>query len=130
MQRAKSGEWPTASPNPLSSFETPPGGGPLAAGDENYPNISGISYNSARDELFLADYDNYVVRAMRVRDNAGDLRRVQIHTTSHHSCGVCATLATHCSCVRANTCIGFCSCNERVQCRVCRQVGELGRFAI
>ena len=35
-----------------------------------------MSYNSARDELFLADYDNKVVRAMRVRDNAGDLRDV------------------------------------------------------
>ena len=35
-----------------------------------------MSYNSARDELFLADFDNRVVRAMRVRDNAGDLRDV------------------------------------------------------
>jgi hypothetical protein len=35
-----------------------------------------MSYNSARDELFLADNENEVVRAMRVRDNAGDLRDV------------------------------------------------------
>ena len=47
----------------------------MAAGDKN-PNIYGMSYNSARDELFLADRNNRVVRAMRVRDNAGDLRDV------------------------------------------------------
>ena len=40
----------------------------------NVPNIYGMSYNSARDELFLAY--NGVVSAMRVRDNAGDLRDV------------------------------------------------------
>ena len=32
-----------------------------------------MSYNSAHDGFFLADYANKVVRAMRVRDNAGDL---------------------------------------------------------
>ena len=32
--------------------------------------------HTARDELFFADYGNKVVRAMRVRDNAGDLRDV------------------------------------------------------
>ena len=47
----------------------------IRAGEKD-PNIYGMSYNSARDELFLADYDNKVVRAMRVRDNAGDLRDV------------------------------------------------------
>ena len=47
----------------------------MAAEDKN-PYISGMSYNSARDELFLADRSNEVVRAMRVRDNAGDLRDV------------------------------------------------------
>ena len=47
----------------------------MAARDKN-PYISGMSYNSARDELFLADNANEVVRAMRVRDNAGDLRNV------------------------------------------------------
>ena len=35
-----------------------------------------MSYNSARDELFLADCNNGVVRAMRVRDTAGDLHDV------------------------------------------------------
>ena len=35
-----------------------------------------MSYNSARDELFIANCNNKVVRAMRVRDNAGDLRDV------------------------------------------------------
>ena len=47
----------------------------MAAGDWRDPDIYGMSYNSARDELFLAD-NNGVVRAMRVRDNAGDLRDV------------------------------------------------------
>ena len=48
----------------------------MAASDESNPDIRGMSYNSARDELFLADFNNGVVRAMRVRDNAGDLRDV------------------------------------------------------
>ena len=47
----------------------------MAAGDK-HPDISGMSYNSAREELFLTDQDNKVVRAMRVRDNAVDLRDV------------------------------------------------------
>ena len=45
----------------------------MAGEDNKNPHISGMSYNSARDELFLADWNNKVVRAMRVRDNAGDL---------------------------------------------------------
>ena len=40
------------------------------------PNINGMSYNSACDELFFVDERNKVVRAMRARDNAGDLRDV------------------------------------------------------
>ena len=48
----------------------------MANKDKMDPEIYGMSYNSARDELFLADYANNVVRAMRVRDNAGDLRDV------------------------------------------------------
>ena len=51
------------------------------------PNISGMSYNSARDELFLADYANNVVRAMRLRDNAGDLRDVNRANTASPSVG-------------------------------------------
>ena len=50
----------------------------MAAGDKN-PDISGMSYNSARDELFLADNVNEVVHSMRVRDNAGDL--CDVYTT-------------------------------------------------
>ena len=57
----------------------------MAAGDENNPNIFGMSYNSARDELFLADYENRVVRALRVRDNAGDLRDVYKGTAHYTS---------------------------------------------
>ena len=48
----------------------------VRTGDKTNPYIRGMSYNSASDELFLADSDNGVVRAMRVRDNAGDLRSV------------------------------------------------------
>ena len=48
----------------------------MAAGDKNYPNIFGMSYNSARDELILADNVNNVVFSMRVGDTAGDLRDV------------------------------------------------------
>ena len=44
----------------------------IRAGEKD-PNINEMSYNSARDELFLADEVNEVVRAMRVRNNAGDL---------------------------------------------------------
>ena len=44
--------------------------------DSDDPDIWGMSYNSARDELFLADWENRVVRVIRVRDNAGDLRDV------------------------------------------------------
>ena len=48
----------------------------MAAGEKMHPGICGMSYNLARDELFLADRNNEVVRAMRVRDNAGDQRDV------------------------------------------------------
>ena len=48
---------------------------PKRAGETN-PLIFGMSYNSARDELFLADRYNGVVRSVRVRDNAGYLRDV------------------------------------------------------
>ena len=48
----------------------------LTRAGERDPFIRGMSYNSARDELFLADRSNGVVRAMRVRDNAGDMRDV------------------------------------------------------
>ena len=47
----------------------------IRAGEKD-PDFFGMSYNSARDELFLADFENKVVRAMRVRNNAGDLREV------------------------------------------------------
>ena len=56
----------------------------MAGGDKMNPDIYGMSYNSARDELFLADYANKVVRAMRVRDNAGDLRDVYEYRAQHH----------------------------------------------
>ena len=62
----------------------------MAAGDKN-PDISGMSYNSARDELFIADRDNEVVRAMRVCDIAGDLRDMYraTHETSPLVWSVC-----------------------------------------
>ena len=60
----------------------------MADGDKKKLKIVGMSYNSARDELFLADYDNNVVR---VRDNAGDLRDVYraTHDTSPDVVSVC-----------------------------------------
>ena len=63
----------------------------MAAGDKKDPYIVGMSYNSARDELFLADRGNDVVRAIRVRDNAGDLRDVYRapHDTSSQVWSVC-----------------------------------------
>ena len=75
----------------------------IRAGEKD-PDIFGMSYNSARDELFLADFENEVVRAMRVYDNAGDLRDVYRapHDTSPFIWSVRAT-RTHCSCVRATT---------------------------
>ena len=59
----------------------------MAAGDKN-PNMYGMSYNLARDELFLADYANDVVRAI---DNAGDLCDVYRapHNTSPLVWSVC-----------------------------------------
>ena len=47
----------------------------MAAGDKKDTYFVEMSY-SARDELFLADRGNKVVRVMRVRDNVGDLRDV------------------------------------------------------
>ena len=46
----------------------------IGEGEENC--IEGMSYNSARDELFFADKSNGVVRAIRVRDNDCNLRDV------------------------------------------------------
>ena len=62
------------------------------------PYIVGMSYNSARDELYLADDSNKVVGAIRVRDNTPAttparqrLRDVYRgpHDTSLSLCGVC-----------------------------------------
>ena len=47
----------------------------IRAGEKD-PDIFGMSYNSARDELFFADLANYVVRAIHLRDNAYDQRDV------------------------------------------------------
>ena len=63
----------------------------LIRNGENDYNIVGMSYNSARDELFFADYANKVVRAMHVRDNAGDLLDVYRapHDTDPRVLSVC-----------------------------------------
>ena len=64
----------------------------MAGGDKLNPQLIGMSYNSARDELFLADHVNEVVRAIRVRETAGDCATcTEPHTTFNYSCGVCAT---------------------------------------
>ena len=52
--------------------------------DSEDPDIWGMSYNSARDELFLADWYNRVVRVIRVRHSAGDLRDVYTNTTGDY----------------------------------------------
>ena len=61
----------------------------IRAGEE-FPSFWGMSYNAAHDELFFADNANKVVRALRVRDNAGDLRdayRVRTrHQSIHYKC--------------------------------------------
>lgn len=44
--------------------------------DDDDPLIRVMHYNSARDDLFLADYRNDVLRKMRLRDNSDDLRDV------------------------------------------------------
>ena len=64
----------------------------LRAGEED-PSMWGMSYNSARESLFLADWANKVVRSMRVRVNACDLRDVYraSHDTSPLMWSVCDT---------------------------------------
>ena len=48
----------------------------LTKPDKLSPEIRGVSYNPVYDELFFADSNNHVVRSMRLRDNAIDLRDV------------------------------------------------------
>ena len=48
----------------------------MEGGRLRHPIIYGMCYNSARDELFLADHQNSVVSSIRLHDNAGDLRDV------------------------------------------------------
>ena len=60
----------------------------IKAGEKD-PDIYGMSYNSARDDLLLAEFNNILVRAMSWRDNAGDLRDVNRgphDTTIHKEC--------------------------------------------
>ena len=64
----------------------------LIRAGENVPSINGMSYNSSRDELFLADDNNKVVRAIHVRDYVDDLQDVYrgtVHDMSPHVLGVC-----------------------------------------
>ena len=60
----------------------------MAAGDENDPIIWGMSYNSARDELFLADR---CARCECATTPATCATCTEPHTARHHMCGVCAT---------------------------------------
>ena len=51
-----------------------------------------MTCNSKADELFIADFGNHVVRSMRVRENAGDMRDVyggSAHDSESHICSVC-----------------------------------------
>ena len=63
----------------------------IRAGEDLNSGIFGISYNSARDELFFVDFTNKVVRATHVRDDGGDLRDVYKapHDTSPILLSVC-----------------------------------------
>ena len=67
----------------------------MAADDKKDPYIVGMSYNSARDDLFLADDSNKVVRAIRVRDNTpaattpARQRLRDVYRAPHDLCGVC-----------------------------------------
>ena len=64
----------------------------LIRAGETDPGIYAMSYNSARDELFLADRRNKVVRAMHLRGNAGyllDVYRGTQHDTSPSISSVC-----------------------------------------
>ena len=64
----------------------------LCRESESRVRICGMSYNSARDELFLADQYNRVVRVIGVRrDNAGDLRDVYRDATGDTRPRVCVT---------------------------------------
>ena len=50
-----------------------------------------MTCNSKADELFIADFGNHVVRAMCVRENAGDVRDVyrgNAHDSAPHICSV------------------------------------------
>ena len=51
--------------------------------------------NSSRDELFLADSDNSVVRTIRLQDNAGDLREVYRGTAENRACRVSVQCVSH-----------------------------------
>ena len=46
-----------------------------------------MSYNSARDKLFLADYYNEVVRTMHLYDKSKDMRDVSLYTSRKDSKG-------------------------------------------
>ena len=63
----------------------------IMAAREKNADISGMSYNSEKDELFLAGLKNEAIVAMRVRDNAGDLCNVYRapHGTSPTIMSVC-----------------------------------------
>ena len=64
----------------------------MAAGDKKDPDIWGMCYNMGSDELFLVNRSDRVVRAMRVRDNAGDLR--DVYRASQHTSPIIYSCAT------------------------------------
>lgn len=56
---------------------------------EHSPSITGMSYHSVHDELFLADFLIDEVRSIRLRDNPCDLRHAySSHESPYNVCHV------------------------------------------
>ena len=59
----------------------------LSGAGQRYPDVNGMSYNSALDEPFLADLDNKILHMKRItklRDKICELRNVCIYSTGTH----------------------------------------------
>lgn len=72
---------------------------------DNDSDICGMSYNAAADELFFADYENKVVRSIRLCEPPGDLRDVYrakncgeppiMNSVCHMSCSDTLLVCSH-----------------------------------
>lgn len=59
------------------------------ATSENNPEICGVSFNSTLNELFFADWNNKVVRVIRLSEAPGDLRDVYRGRRVYSVCYMC-----------------------------------------